>query len=65
MANTIPGGRYLVKGKLVNANGEPIVEEVVLIEPVPVAEPEQPKPLTAAQKRAAAKLAAAKEEEGN
>ena len=26
---TVPGGRYLVNGKLVNANGEPLAESPV------------------------------------
>jgi hypothetical protein len=65
MAKIIPGGRYLVNGRLVNANGEPIIEAEAMAPeesiPVPEGAEESPvpsKPLTAAQKRAAARAAA-------
>ena len=66
MASTIPGGRYLVNGRFVNANGEPLPVDPAIVESTPVADVVDPspvpeKPLTAAQKRAAAKAAAALE----
>lgn len=33
MATTVPGGRYIVGGKVVNAEGEPIVEAEIVEQP--------------------------------
>lgn len=41
MATTTPGGRYIVAGRLVNAEGEPIVEAEIVAQPE-ATEPEAP-----------------------
>ena len=41
---TVPGGRYLVNGVLVDANGEPIADEIAVEEVEPEPEPEIEEP---------------------